>query len=50
MKVGMCMIYIDQPSVLNIRNPLNSLSSLQITPFAGGSNPVSAHLLITRLA
>ena len=48
--VGMCCIYVIQPSILNIRNPLNSLSSLEITPNAGGINPVSAHLLITRLA
>jgi hypothetical protein len=48
--VGMCIIYVDQPSILNIRNPINSLSSLEITPNVGGSNPVSAHLLITRLA
>jgi hypothetical protein len=36
-------------SVLSVRNPIGGIVALTITPLAGGSNPVSAHLVITRL-
>jgi len=48
--VGMCIITTTFPnSVLEIRNPASSFSALTITPLAGGVNPVSAHLIITKL-
>ena len=48
--VGICLINITSAnSVISIRNPLGEPSALTITPVAGGSNPVSAHLLIVRL-
>lgn len=37
-------------SVLTIRNPADNAAALTITPVAGGKEPVSAHLIITRLA
>ena len=36
-------------SILTVRNPVANSLSLTITPLAGGSMPVSAHLVITRL-
>ncbi len=36
-------------SVLTVRNPAGNSTALTITPFAGGTRPVSAHLVITRL-
>lgn len=36
-------------TILSIRNPLGEAGALSITPIAGGTNPVSAHLLITRM-
>jgi len=48
--VGMCIITTTSPnSILEIRNPFSSYSALTITPMAGGVNPVSAHLIITKL-
>ena len=37
-------------SVLTVRNPEGTASALTLTPNAGGTEPVSAHLVITRLA
>ena len=37
-------------STLTVRNPAASAAALTITPTAGGASPVSAHLVITRLA
>ena len=37
-------------SVLTVRNPEGTAEALTITPLAGGTRPVSAHLVITRLA
>ncbi len=37
-------------SVITLRNPADNPSSLIITPSAGGTQPVSAHLVITRIA
>jgi len=48
--VGLCLVQTTQSAVLNIRNPVNSLTALELTPNAGGNNPVSAHLVITKLA
>lgn len=36
-------------SILSVRNPIGGFVALTITPLAGGSQPVSAHLVITRL-
>jgi hypothetical protein len=36
--------------VLSVRNPAGSIAPLTITPLAGGTHIVSAHLVITRLA
>ena len=37
-------------SVLTVRNPEGTATALTITPLAGGTRPVSAHLVITQLA
>ena len=37
-------------SVLSVINPVGNPTALTITPLAGGANPVSAHLVIERLA
>ena len=36
-------------TVLTVRNPVSESTALTITPLAGGADPVSAHLVITRL-
>lgn len=36
-------------SILTVRNPSSNSSALTITPLAGGTRPVSAHLVITQL-
>ena len=36
-------------SVLIIRNPAGNTTALTITPLAGGTDPVSAHLIITQI-
>jgi hypothetical protein len=36
-------------SILSVRNPAGNSTALSITPLAGGTRPVSAHLVITRL-
>ena len=36
-------------SVLTVRNPEGTATALTLTPSAGGTEPVSAHLVITRL-
>ncbi|MDP4284554.1 MAG: hypothetical protein Q8891_09030 [Bacteroidota bacterium] len=48
--VGMCIITTTSAnSVLDIRNPASGFAALTITPLAGGVDPVSAHLIITKL-
>ena len=37
-------------SILSVINPVGNPTALTITPLAGGANPVSAHLVIERLA
>ncbi|GFZ31642.1 hypothetical protein CSC2_21680 [Clostridium zeae] len=37
-------------SILTVRNPAGNSTALTITPFAGGTRPVSAHLVITQIA
>ena len=36
-------------SVLTVRNPAGNSTALTITPLAGGTDPVSAHLVITQI-
>ena len=36
-------------SILTVRNPADNSAALTITPVAGGTEPVSAHLIITKL-
>ncbi len=36
-------------SVLTVRNPANNSTALTITPLAGGTQPVSAHLVIIQI-
>ncbi len=37
-------------SILTVRNPAGNTTALTITPSAGGTNSVSAHLVITQIA
>ena len=37
-------------SVLTVRNPAGNTAALTITPLAGGTRPVSAHLVITQIS
>ena len=36
-------------SILTVRNPAGNSTALTITPLAGGTSPVSAHLVITQI-
>ena len=36
-------------SLLTVRNPAGNSTALTITPLAGGTRPVSAHLIITQI-
>jgi hypothetical protein len=36
-------------STLSLRNPAGNAAALTVTPLAGGTSPVSAHLVITQL-
>ena len=49
--VGMALVTTTAvDSVITVRNPDGTAAALTITPLAGGTRPVSAHLVITRLA
>ncbi len=49
--VGMSIVNVTtENSVLTVRNPEGTADALTITPSAGGTRPVSAHLVITRLS
>jgi len=49
--VGMAIVETTvTDSVLTVRNPEGTASALTITPLAGGTRPVSAQLVILRLA
>jgi hypothetical protein len=37
-------------SILTVRNPAGNSTALTITPLAGGTRPVSAHLVILQIA
>lgn len=48
--VGMALVETNAiNSILTVRNPTTATTALTITPLAGGSKPVSAHLVITRI-
>jgi hypothetical protein len=48
--VGTCLVTTTASnSVLTVRNPADSTTALTITPIAGGTRSVSAHLVIVRL-
>ena len=47
---GLCFLNVTiANSLISIRNPLGESVALTITQIAGGTNPVSAHILIIRL-
>ncbi|WP_135557293.1 collagen-like protein [Paenibacillus cymbidii] len=49
--VGMALVQTSViNSILTVRNPAGESTALTITPVAGGTRPVSAHLVITRIA
>ncbi|MEH6945058.1 collagen-like protein, partial [Bacillus sp. JJ722] len=48
--VGMALVQTTViNTILTVRNPAGNLTALTITPIAGGTRSVSAHLIITRL-
>ncbi len=48
--VGMALVQTTvSDSILTVRNPADEATALTITPLAGGTEPVSAHLVITRI-
>jgi len=48
--VGMFLIATTTPnSILTVRNPATETTALTITLISGGTKPVSAHVIITRL-
>lgn len=48
--VGMAIVETTEvDSVLTVRNPAGNAAALTITPLAGGTRLVSAHLVITQL-
>jgi hypothetical protein len=48
--VGMALVETSfANSILTVRNPAGESTALTITPLAGGVDPVSAHLVITRI-
>ena len=48
--VGMAIVETTvTDSVLTVRNPEGTAAALTITPLAGGTRPVSAHLVITQI-
>ncbi|MBO5305198.1 MAG: collagen-like protein [Clostridia bacterium] len=48
--VGMAIVEtVTANSTLTVRNPAGNATALTVTPLAGGTSPVSAHLVITQL-
>ena len=48
--VGMSIITTTEAnSILTVRNPAGNSTALTITPLAGGTRPVSSHLVITQI-
>lgn len=44
--MGLVLVTTTEDSILTLRNPSGNASALTITPLAGGTRPVSAHLVI----
>ena len=47
--VGIAIITADADATLTVRNPADNTEALTITPVAGGTEPVSAHLTILKI-
>ncbi len=48
--VGMAIVETTSVnSILTVRNPAGNAAALTVTPLAGGTRPVSAHLVITQI-
>jgi hypothetical protein len=48
--VGMAIVTTTvEDSILTVRNPAGNATALTVTPLAGGTLPVSAHLVITQI-
>ena len=48
--VGAALVSTDTANaVLTVRNPAGNVLPMRLTPYAGGAQPVTAHLVITRL-
>ena len=48
--IGMSIVTTtEENSILTVRNPAGNSTALTITPLAGGTRPVLAHLVITQL-
>ena len=48
--IGMAIVETTEiNSILTVRNPEGTAAALTITPLAGGTRPVSAHLVITQI-
>ena len=48
--VGMALVTTAEVnSILTVRNPAGNAAALTVTPLAGGTRPVSAHLVITQI-
>ena len=49
--IGMAIVETDSVNtVLTVRNPAGNAAAITITPLSGGTRPVSAHLVITRIS
>ena len=46
---GTCLISANAGDILSINNPAGSSNALTVSPLAGGTQPVSAHLVIKKL-
>jgi hypothetical protein len=48
--VGMALVTTTSVnSILTVQNPAGNSTALTITPLAGGTRPVAAHLIITQI-
>jgi len=48
--IGMAIVTTTvEDSILTVRNPAGNSTALSVTPLAGGTRSVSAHLVITQI-
>lgn len=47
---GFTILNITTPSTLTVRNPVANATNITLTPNAGGTDPISAHLTIVQIA